>query len=285
MYWVPRKETIMFAKIDLSNSFWHILVRKLDKWNFAYVQSGTAGDLLRLIIAHALQLGWTESPGYFCAATETGRDIMQALIDGGTELPPHVFDSYMSPEDRPWQMLAVYVDDSILAAVESPDGSALQRTGRAMLYTIHGLFPFIDRSGHGGFKDPISLKKLEAGDARWAPSKEFLGFLFDGQSRTMHLTQRKALGITEVITRLLIKTRELVSKFQSVVGKMRHVATILPSARSLFPPIKRALRGHPSTSHFHQCLRRSPRGAAGSAADGHNPCRQIDPCHGNSPRP
>ncbi len=94
------------------------------------------------IIPHALQMGWMESPGYFCATTETSRDIMQAHIDGSTLLPPHVFDSYMSPEvvvrcqsspstDKPWQMLAVCVDDYILAAVKSPEDSALLRTGRA----------------------------------------------------------------------------------------------------------------------------------------------------------
>jgi hypothetical protein len=93
------------------------------------------------------------------------------------------------------------LDYYIIAAVESPDGSALQRTGRAALHTIHGLFPPPDRSGHVGGKDPISLQKLEAGDARWAQSKELLGFVFDGQARTVHLSQRKARGITEAITR------------------------------------------------------------------------------------
>jgi hypothetical protein len=152
MYCVPRGETIMFAKIDLSNGFWRMLVRESDKWNLAYVLSGATGDPLRHIIPHALQMGWTESPGNFCATTETGRDFMQALIDEGTWLPPHVFDSYMSPDavvrrqsspsmDRPWQMSAVYVDDYILAAFERPDGSALLRTGRAALHTIQGLFP------------------------------------------------------------------------------------------------------------------------------------------------
>ena len=256
---VPPEETIMFAKIDLSDGFWRMLVQESDKWNFAYtLLPGAPREPIRLIIPHALQMGWTESPGYFCAATETGRDIIQALIDGGTQLPPHVFDVFMQPEgsvrrqsspaaDRTWQMSAVYVDDYILAAVESPDGSALQRTGRAALHTIHGLFPPPDRSGHLGGKDPISVKKLEAGDARWSQSKELLGFVFDGRSRTVHLTQRKAVGIADAITRLLRKTRAAVPKFQSVVGKMRHVATILPSARSLFTPINRALRGHPST--------------------------------------
>jgi hypothetical protein len=149
--------------------------------------------------------------------------------------------------NRPWQMSAVYVDDYILAAVESPDGSALQRTWRVALHTIHGLYPPPDRSGHVDGKDPISLRKLEASNAQWAQSKESLGFVFDGQSCTVHLTQRKALGITEAITRLLKKMQDQVPKFRSVVGKMRHVATILPSARSLFTPVNRALRGHPST--------------------------------------
>jgi hypothetical protein len=200
-----------------------MLVRKSDKWNFAYALPGAEGDPLRLIIPHALQMEWTESTSYFCATTETGRDITQALIDGRTWLPPHIFDSYMSPDtvvrrqsshmaDIPWQMSTVYVDNYILAAVESPDGSALQRTGRATLHTIHGLFPPPDRSGHVDGKDPISLKKLEAGDARWAQSKELLGFVFDGQSHSVHLTQRKALGITEAITRLLKKTRAQIPK-------------------------------------------------------------------------
>jgi hypothetical protein len=34
----------MFAKIDLSDGFWRMLVRESDKWNFAYVLPGAAGD-------------------------------------------------------------------------------------------------------------------------------------------------------------------------------------------------------------------------------------------------
>ena len=184
---VPVEETIMFAKIDLSDGFWRMLVAETDKWNFAYVLPQVAGQPLQLVIPHALQMGWTESPGYFCAATETGRDILQALIDAGTVIPPHVFDHFMTPNTparrqtspdaaRPWQMSAVYVDDYILAAVENRSGTALAHAGRAALHTIHGLFPAPHRSGHTNGKDPISLKKLEAGDARWAPSKELLPY-------------------------------------------------------------------------------------------------------------
>jgi hypothetical protein len=51
-----------------------------------------------------------------------------------------------------------YVDDYILAAVESPDGSTLNRVGRTALHTIHGLFPPPAQSGHVGAKTPFPLK-------------------------------------------------------------------------------------------------------------------------------
>jgi hypothetical protein len=121
---VPVEETIMmFAKIDLSDGFWRMLVAETDKWNFAYVLPQLDGQPLQLVIPHALQVGWTESPGYFCAATKTGQDMLQALlIEAGTVLPPHLFDHFMTPNtparrqtspdaERPWQMSAVYVDD------------------------------------------------------------------------------------------------------------------------------------------------------------------------------
>ena len=127
-------------------------------------------------------MGWTESPGYFCAATETGRNILQALMDAKVQLPPHQFNSFITPatparrqtsarSTRSWQIPAVYVD-----------------------------------------------------------------VVFDTQARMVHLTQRrKALGITNATTRLLKKVST--QKLQSVVGKqMRHVATILPSARALLVP-------------------------------------------------
>ena len=54
-----------------------MLVAENDKWSFAYVLPAVAGEPTKLVIPHALQMGWTENPGYFCAATETGRDILQ----------------------------------------------------------------------------------------------------------------------------------------------------------------------------------------------------------------
>jgi hypothetical protein len=252
---VPPHEVVHFAKIDLSDGFWRMLVTEDDKWHFAYVLPGAPTDPVRLVIPHALQMGWTESPGYFCATTETGRDVIQLLLDTNAVLPSHVMDSFMVPavparrqsasSEELWHMTAVYVDDYILAAVENSSGSLLSRIGRAALHTIHAIFPPPDRSGHEGGKDPISQKKLEANDARWAPEKLILGFVFDGAARTVRLPAAKAADLAAVTRRLLAKKRVPLKLFQSVVGRLRNAATILPAARSLFTPINRALRGNP----------------------------------------
>ena len=212
---VPPGETINFSKIDLSDGFWRMVVAEADKWNFAYVLPGPPGSPIRLVIPLALQMGWTENPGYFCAATETGRDILQALVDSTIPLPPHLLEGYLKPALQarrqtsratdPWQISAVFVDDYILAAVEDPAVKLLQRTARAALHSIHGIFPPQFRSGHTGGKDSISQKKLEKDDACWAHEKEVLGFLFDGQRRTVRLSTAKANAITAETKQLLKK--------------------------------------------------------------------------------
>jgi hypothetical protein len=41
---VPAEETIMFAKIDLSDGFWRMLGREADKWRFAYILPGNTSQ-------------------------------------------------------------------------------------------------------------------------------------------------------------------------------------------------------------------------------------------------
>jgi hypothetical protein len=112
------------------------------------------------------------------SATETARDIIQHFIDSNTALQPHALEHHFVPTvaaprqalpyDCPWQMSSVFVYDFILAAVESSDGSMHAKTTRAALQEIHSFFPPLDVSGDTGGKDPVSIKKLERGDARWS---------------------------------------------------------------------------------------------------------------------
>jgi hypothetical protein len=165
---VPAGEHIHFSKMDLADGYWRMVVEPDAPWNFAYVMPSAPGEPIRLVIPRALQMGWNESPAYFCATTETARDIAQSWIDRKTPLDEHPMEAFTTPAmpaqrqstDGPkFQMSAVYVDDFCLAAVEDASGTLLQRTARATLHAIHSVFPTPAATGTPDAKDPISEKK------------------------------------------------------------------------------------------------------------------------------
>ncbi len=249
-------EVVMLAKIDLSDGFWRMLVQEDQQWNFAYVMPDPPGHPVRIVVPSALQMGWAESPAYFCAATETGRDIIQGLVDDEVELPPHCLEHYMQPAkkakrakgDSPGRVgLYVYVDDYIAGVVENAEGTLLGRVARCALHGIHSVFPPPEVTGHAGGKDPISIKKLEKGDAQWNHEKEILGFVVDGLNRTVRITANKTTDIISEIRKILKKKRVQLRRYRRIVGKLRHVALIMPSTKGLFSPINKALKGDPAT--------------------------------------
>jgi hypothetical protein len=81
-------EVVMLSKIDLSDGFWRMLVASDKVWNFCYVLPDPPGHPIRIVVPSALQMGWAQSPAFFCAVTETGRDIIQGLVAAPVKLPP-----------------------------------------------------------------------------------------------------------------------------------------------------------------------------------------------------
>jgi hypothetical protein len=67
----------MFSKVDLKDGYWRMAVNAKDAWSFVYVlPGGKPGDSVQLVIPDALQMGWSESPPFFCVATKTARDFI-----------------------------------------------------------------------------------------------------------------------------------------------------------------------------------------------------------------
>ncbi len=137
------------------------------------------------------------------------------------------------------------MDDYVLALVENDDRTLIRRVSRATLHAIHSIFPPPEISGHKGGKDPVSIKKLEKGDARFDIEKEILGFLINGADRTIRLSDIKAEAIAAEIAKMLKKTHVPLKRFQSVVGKLQHAARILPAAKGMFSPLNKATKGNP----------------------------------------
>ncbi len=88
------------AKWDIKDGFWRLDAKTGDEWNFANVLPQPPGEPVQIVVPSSLQMGWVESPPYFCAATETSRDIATTYCETkiGT-LPSNKFDDLVSADD------------------------------------------------------------------------------------------------------------------------------------------------------------------------------------------
>ena len=115
------------AKWDIKDGFWRLDCEAGEEWNFAYVLPSSFTDNesdIMLVVPTSLQMGWIESPPYFCAASETARDVAAtyAELPLGSK-PAHPFlphtttnEAYKSLPTRAKHsslqyMMEVFVDD------------------------------------------------------------------------------------------------------------------------------------------------------------------------------
>ena len=69
------------AKWDIKEGFWHLNCEDGKEWNFSFILPQPEGEPIKLVIPALLQMSWVESPGYFCVASETGRDVAQSYTE------------------------------------------------------------------------------------------------------------------------------------------------------------------------------------------------------------
>ena len=108
-------------------------------------------DETKIVIPHALQMGWSEYPLFFCAATETSRDIIYQYYENWIQkIPPHPLEQHLTaevnkaPDKTPAESTAtgieVYVDDFI-TCTNNTSKTHITQLARAMLHGIHSVFP------------------------------------------------------------------------------------------------------------------------------------------------
>jgi hypothetical protein len=84
------------AEWDIKDGFWRMDCEVGEEWNFAYVLPQEPNKPKKLVIPTSLQMGWVESPPYFCAATETVRDIALDYCNTPIgSLLPHKLDKHL----------------------------------------------------------------------------------------------------------------------------------------------------------------------------------------------
>ena len=256
-----------FAKVDLKDGFWRMLVSNDDAWNFCYVMPSspphTNVDEIEIVVPNSLQMGWCESPPFFCAATETARDVIASLLNSQTSLPHHSLLQQMLENTETLSrlqatsftvnILEVFVDDFI-AATNKLTRAHLTHFSKALIHGIHSIFPPPEVSQHQG-EDPISQKKMDAGDGTWAFTKEILGWIINGVDFTIHLTPNKCKALISLLRKVSKSQRCPLHTFQELAGKLQHASFGIPGGKGLFSPIYRALKAASSSIIITKSLR------------------------------
>ena len=244
----------LFSKVDLKDGFWRMAVNEADAWNFAYVLPAIdPAEEPILVIPNALQMGWSESPPFFCAGTETARDVANHTLDEDLPMPAHPMEHIMMDIDwdkipahaidptqtRFLTLLEVYVDDFI-ALIQATDPAHIRKVSRHLLHAIDNVFP--DQTVTGSCMGPaVSTKKLMA-EGTWETRKEILGWIIDGIHRTIELPDKKAKALLESLKATYRSARPVaLSKFQQLHGKLQFCSIAIPCGKPLLGPLDRII--------------------------------------------
>jgi hypothetical protein len=200
---------IFLAKWDIKDGFWRLDCEEGQEWNFCYVlPPANASDPVELVVPTSLQMGWIESPPYFCAASETGRDVaMQYMETPMGSLKDNKFLTWMmdseevrmlpgrsAPGSSFRYVVEVYMDDYLGLAIPTSQAQ-LQHAANAIVHGIHDVFP----ANNNDDEDPISFKKIQRGDGTWSLRKDILGFTFDGANKTLWLEAPKRDALLTIL--------------------------------------------------------------------------------------
>ena len=258
-------DKIFMAKWDVKDGFWRLDCKEGEEYNFAYVLPQPEDKPTLLVIPTSLQMGWIESPGFFCAASETSRDVADMYCQTPVgSLPPHKFDHYMhgsesfeklpktSTQTMGRYLLEVFVDDFMSLVIATSQQQCLH-VGTATMMGIHDVFPESSIVND----DPISEKKMDKLEAQFDTTKTLLGFDFDGDAKTLWLTEEKRAALLLVLKgwiRSSSRTNAGIpfKEFESVIAKLRHAFTAIPAGVGLLSPCNKILAKKPTTIFLHR---------------------------------
>jgi hypothetical protein len=273
MYEVPCTWDIRWQKIDLSDGFWRMVVQYAKRHNFAYEMPTSQTIATKLfVVPLALQMGWMNSPAYFCTVTCAIRLLLVRMLALTclSGLPDkHEHEAACFPEgacpahEGLWQgkppseyliLAVVFVDDFMNGVALPPEQVGgfliLLWVARCAMHAIHAVFPPPRVSGHTEGRDSVSNKKLLKGDAAWTHRKLLLGFMADGRpkgDRTLGLPREKTDSYRAHLQKVLRANYVSLAEFQKLQGRLQHAAVAMPSMRGFMTPLNATLRKSPQT--------------------------------------
>ena len=267
----PKHGHVKLDKTDLSDGFYRVDVAPEDVPKLGVIFPSRPGQPEPLIaLPLVLPMGWKNSPPIFSTATETIADLANSRLGDPSYQPsPHPLDDLAAsvqlphhprespsrlaevsvpvpttrdpclPTDTPpLQYVDIFVDDFMSLAQEP----FLRRVRRGLLHAIDDVFRPNDGNDSEFRREPVSLKKLRAGDCSWDTVKLVLGWVIDTVTMTIHLPQHRVDRLWEILNTIpRHQKRTSVKKWHQVLGELRSMSIALPGSRHMFGRLQNAL--------------------------------------------
>ncbi len=257
----PAKDPLFFAKWDIKDGFWCLVVAPDDAWYFCYILLNTDVHApTQLVVPTCLQMGWCEAPPFFCTTSETTWDIVQELLDSNQVLPQYPLEHHCIPASIILPQLhesaitclnclpKVYMDD-FLGMTQAPTHCELVHFTQVVLHGIHSIFPSPGlQQNHDD--EPISKKKLQQGDGLWNTQKEILGWLFDRTTKCISLPADKVATILHSLKELSCHPTIHIETLECLNGKLMHTVIGIPNRWGLILPIITTITAHSKTKSY-----------------------------------
>ncbi len=245
------------AKLDLVDGYYRVPLSPRAALELAVMLPGDGIHKQLIGLPLSLPMGWTNSPPYFCAFTETTTDIANATLHHTLPytLPTHALeptlhrppqvqatafaDSALQPLGQdalpPLATIDVYLDD-FMAVAQPPCHTT---TMRSLLHAVDSIF--YDDPNTTVRRAVISTSKIQKGDASWSTKKTILGWDIDTENMSLTLPDHRKTRLLALLSDTNTKTRISRRNWQQLLGELRSMAMALSGAKFHFSILQNAL--------------------------------------------
>ena len=133
----------------------------------------------------------------------------------------------------PLAYVDLYMDDFLGLAQGHPH--LRERVRSTLFHAIDQVLRPLDPTDLGTMRrEPISVSKLNKGDAKWSTRKCLLGWIIDTVRETIELPNHRRLRLLSILQDLLQKRRVSLKTWQKSLGELRSMVLALPGGLGLF---------------------------------------------------
>jgi len=220
-------------------------------------------SLISLIaIPLTLPMGWTHSPPYFCAYTESITDLVNNTVPvqhshpllpltQSTTLPTestfHPIAVTMGSTTLPWLAHMDICMDDFMVIAQSPHHIPLLNN------LLHAINDVLQEPSDTNRRPVVSPSKIAKGDATFSTTKRLLGWGINTATMTITLPEHRMQGIKLQLQHILSCKRVSRPIYQKLLGTLHSSTPSLYGANNLFSSLQFAM-----TETHHNCIRIMP---------------------------